>query len=107
MLFSFSHALVPPAWSFLTENVVDCLVAADWDITTAGMAKARPVWSEIEVSSCPDVLEQTNVADGAHEHEGFTAVDAQHSFEQLPVCLRQVSIVRLSITHKSELTLGR
>jgi hypothetical protein len=58
------------------------------------MAKACPIWAEIEVSACPDVLVQTNLADAAHEHEGFAAVDAQHSFKRLPVCLRHVSIIR-------------
>src|SRR5947209_4924004 len=62
------------------------------------MAKACPIWVEIEVSARPDVLVQANLADAAHEHEGFAAVDTQHSFQRLPVCrLRRLSIVRVDI----------
>jgi hypothetical protein len=58
------------------------------------MAKASPIWAEIEVSARPDVFVQTNLADAAHEHEGFATVDTQHSFKRLPVCLRHMSVVR-------------
>jgi hypothetical protein len=49
------------------------------------MAKARPIWAEIEVSACPDVFVQMNLAETTHEHEGFAAADAQHAFQRLPV----------------------
>jgi hypothetical protein len=58
------------------------------------MAKACPIWAEIEVSARPDVLVQMNLSDTAHEHEGFAAASAQHLFKRLPVRVRHLAIPR-------------
>lgn len=65
--------------------MIYCFFATDRNIPAPGIAKACPVWAEIEVAACPDVFVQMNLAETTHEHECFAAADAQHSFERLPV----------------------